>query len=93
MVAMAFTSGRSAARRQYRRAAEAVTNKKGRLDAGVAHGMGCCQYVLHTAAERAVGEVASALAEPGEVEAQHADALARERTPDAEPRRGIPWCR
>ena len=68
---------------QHRRPAEAVTNKKGRLNTGIAHGTGCRQHVLHAAAESAVGDVASALPQPGEVEAQHANALTRKRTPDA----------
>ena len=52
--------------------------------AGVAHGTRRGQQVLDAAAERAVGEVASALAEAGEVETQHANALARERAPDTD---------
>ena len=60
-----------------------MTNKKGRLNAGIAHGAGCRQHVLHAAAESAVGEVASALPQPGEVEAQYANALAGKRTPNA----------
>jgi len=60
-----------------------VADEKGRLHAGIAHGTGRRDDVLHAAAESAVSEVATALTQPGEVEAQHADALAGERAPDA----------
>ncbi|HSV21617.1 MAG TPA: hypothetical protein VLJ17_01160, partial [Xanthobacteraceae bacterium] len=36
--------GQIGGRGQYRRPAEAVTNKKGRLNAGTAHGAGCHQH-------------------------------------------------
>jgi len=74
---------------QDRRAAEAVADQDRRALAGLSQVIGSQHQIVDVRRERRVGKIAPAGAEPGEVEAQHANAFFRQLTRDAAGRQPV----
>lgn len=68
---------------QHRGAAQAVADQQRWRLAGAAQPVGRRHQVLHVGREVGVGELSLAVAEPGEVEAQHRDPVLHQRARDA----------
>jgi len=73
----------SRGRRQHRGAAQAVADQQGRRGEAPAQGIGRGDQVVDVGTEVGVGELAVAVARPGEVEAQDGDVAVGELTGDA----------
>ena len=83
MVATAPRLGDTMGRRQHRRAPQAVADQDLRSPQALAHEVGRRHQVVEVGGEVGGGEIALALPQPGEVEAQHRDPLVDQRRADA----------
>ena len=78
-----------ASRGQHRGTPEAVTDQDLRRLVPRLQGRSGAQQVIDVGGKVGVGEIAVAVAEPGEIEAQHRDTARRQRAADARGRRDI----